>query len=119
MAGFVTPDVFHEIISTKKECIIDIEKKAFVAKSNPYALINIPYEDLVGFPEKFLKKDENYYLICRDGLGAYRAAFILKMAGYTAYAIKGGYEDCLIAVPPKDVEVKEHISHWRKTVCGK
>ena len=56
---------FKEIIDRKK--IIDIRSSLDYKKDNINGSINVPKALLMSSPEKYLMKDETYFLLCDKG----------------------------------------------------
>ena len=52
---------------------------------------NILYGELIVYPFKYLKKNENYLLICDYGLKSKKVSEILNKEGYNTYSLKGGF----------------------------
>jgi len=72
--------------------LIDIRTPAEFSSGHAKGAINIPYDLLIMYPETYLKKDGNYYLICSHGSLSHRASHILKSYGYQVNSIENGYE---------------------------
>ena len=53
--------------------------------------INIPYDLLMTYPERYLKKGQPYYLVCGHGSLSFRACAILQSYGYQVGSITDGY----------------------------
>lgn len=53
---------------------------------------NIPMNKLLGKPEKFLKKDQKYYIICQSGTRSFATYINLKLKKYKVVNISGGYQ---------------------------
>lgn len=54
--------------------------------------INIPLEQLLIKPEKYLSMIEKYFIYCQKGIQSRKLCQILKNQGYDVVNIKGGYE---------------------------
>lgn len=54
--------------------------------------INIPMEQLLIRPEKYLMKLEKYYIYCQKGIQSRKLCQILKNNGYNVINVTGGYE---------------------------
>ena len=54
--------------------------------------INIPIEQLLIKPEKYLSYTEKYYIYCQKGIQSRKLCQILKKQGYDVINIQGGYE---------------------------
>ncbi len=53
---------------------------------------NIPMEQLIVYPSKYLNKYERYYIYCQKGIQSRKLCQILKNSGYNVINITGGYE---------------------------
>jgi len=53
---------------------------------------NIPMEQLLINPSKYLNKYETYYIYCQKGIQSRKLCQILTNSGYNAINITGGYE---------------------------
>ena len=58
--------------------------------------INIPLEQLLIKPEKYLKKEIRYYIYCQKGIQSRKLCFILSNNGYNVINISGGYESWIL-----------------------
>lgn len=77
--------------SQKKILIIDIRSPYEFAEFHLPKAINIPYHSLVMYPEKYLKLNTTYFLICESGSESYRACIMLEPLGYRVVSVQGGY----------------------------
>ena len=57
---------------------------------------NIPLEQLLIKPEKYLSKYEKYYIYCRKGIQSRKLCQILTNNGYNVVNIIGGYESWIM-----------------------
>ena len=53
---------------------------------------NIPYNNWLLDPSKYLSKSEEYYIYCKHGKTAEGLCRILQSSGYNVHNIIGGYE---------------------------
>ena len=58
---------------------------------------NAPFNQLIISPDKYLKKEQNYYLYCSHGSKSLKACQILSRQGYHVFNILGGYEAWILA----------------------
>lgn len=58
---------------------------------------NIPFNQLIISPEKYLQKNKTYYIYCSKGTKSIKACQILARQGYLVYNILGGYEAWIMA----------------------
>lgn len=73
--------------------IIDIREAYEYAPFHLPTAVNIPYQSLVMYPERYLNRKDTYYLICQHGGESYRACLLLEPAGYKVISIAGGYSN--------------------------
>jgi len=71
--------------------LIDIRTTQEFAQYHLPNAINIPYDLLMTYHDNYLKKDQNYYLVCGHGSLSYRACAILQSYGYNVKSISDGY----------------------------
>lgn len=57
---------------------------------------NIESKKLLIEPEKYLNKNETYYIYCQHGITSQKLCQILKIKGYNTISINGGYEAWLL-----------------------
>jgi len=72
--------------------IIDIRS---IEKYNSKHILNaknIPMEQLLINPDRYLNRYETYYIYCQKGIQSRKLCQILKNNGYNAINITGGYE---------------------------
>lgn len=62
--------------------LIDIRDKSEYNLKHVNGSINIPYNDLLFNYQKYLNKNEYYFLICSNGVKSKRATNILSFYGY-------------------------------------
>ena len=58
--------------------------------------VNIPLEQLLIRPEKYLLKDEKYYIYCQKGIQSRKLCQILIKNGYNVINVSGGYESWIL-----------------------
>ena len=76
--------------------IIDIRNIQSYNNNHIPGSINVPYELLITYPEKYLKRDKKYYIYCQKGITSRKVVNILNHQGYNTVSIKGGYEEWII-----------------------
>ncbi len=72
--------------------IIDIRNKYELSSGKINGSKNIPMNKLMKSPEKYLNKEQTYYLICQSGARSTSTWLSLKIKGYKVKNISGGYE---------------------------
>ncbi len=51
---------------------------------------NIPMHDLINQPDKYIKKDKTYYIMCQSGARSSRTCNFLKKQGFDVINVSGG-----------------------------
>lgn len=72
--------------------IIDIRNEEKYNDNHILNARNIPYNKLISFPERYLTKNDVYYIYCQKGIRSMQVCNILTNKGYNAFNINGGYE---------------------------
>jgi len=83
------------VMDLKKLSNIDIIDIRSIEKyNNGYIMnaINIPAEQLLIRPDKYLIRHKKYYIYCQKGIQSRRICAILSNNGYTVVNVLGGYE---------------------------
>lgn len=73
--------------------IIDIRKNFMYNLGNIPSSRNIPKDFLLSFPDKYLNKDEMYYIYCTQGIESVKVCNQLSSLGYKVTNVLGGYHD--------------------------
>ena len=76
--------------------IIDIRSVERYNNNHIEGAINIPFDKLLMNPNKYLKKNETYYIYCQSGIQSRKMCLMLKNMGYKAININGGYETWML-----------------------
>ena len=58
--------------------------------------VNIPMEQLLIRPEKYLIKENKYYIYCQKGIQSRKLCNILANIGYNVTNVSGGYESWVL-----------------------
>lgn len=67
--------------------LIDIRPK-YEASINKYKnAVNIPYNELIFNHQKYLNKNQRYFIICSKGVQSKKAVNILSVYGYEVYNV--------------------------------
>ena len=70
-----------------------------IRDSNSYLIghldnsLNIPFNQLIINPQKYLNKENNYLLVCEYGFKSKKTAEILKRQGYKTFSLKNGIKN--------------------------
>jgi rhodanese-related sulfurtransferase len=70
--------------------LIDIREPAEYKSGHVPGAKNIPMQQLLNQPEKYLSKDTNYKIVCQSGGRSSRACDALSKAGYDVTNVAGG-----------------------------
>lgn len=73
-----------------KSNIIDVREKYECDRGMLKSTKNIPLNTLTNNPDKYLKKEETYYIICHTGARSASACKHLVKLGYKTINVKGG-----------------------------
>lgn len=76
--------------------IIDIRNIEKYNNNHIINAINIPMENLLIKPDKYLSKNEVYYIYCQKGIQSRKMCFILTNMGYNVINVSGGYESWVL-----------------------
>lgn len=77
--------------------IIDIRSAQSYNNNHIPNARNIPLEKLITEPDKYLNKNEQYYIYCQKGLSSENICSILSKLGYSVVNIEGGYESWILS----------------------
>ena len=58
--------------------------------------INIPLDQLLIKPEKYLMREKEYYIYCQKGIQSRKLCHILTNNGYNVVNVSGGYESWIL-----------------------
>lgn len=70
--------------------IIDIRDNNEYIKKHFNDSLNVPFNLLIIYPERYLDKKKKYLLVCSYGLKSKKTSEILNNNGYNTYSLKGG-----------------------------
>ena len=76
--------------------LIDIRSIESYNNNHIPTAINIPFEQLIIYPDKFLNKNTIYYIYCTRGMKSLKAIQILMKQGYQFVQVNGGYEEWVL-----------------------
>ena len=85
-----------EVLKKSNINIIDIRSVEKYNDNHIKGAINIPYILLLKEPEKYLNKNEEYYIYCQYGKNSIKVCNNLALKGYKVYNILEGYEGWLL-----------------------
>ncbi|MBH1941765.1 rhodanese-like domain-containing protein [Mobilitalea sibirica] len=70
--------------------LVDIREPYECASSRIKKARNIPMGQLLANPDKYLNKDQKYYIICQSGARSHSTTSALLKSGYDVVNVKGG-----------------------------
>ncbi len=80
-----------DILQIRKINMIDLRDNYMYLSGTIPGAKNAPINFLLMMPDKYLKKDEIYYLFCQYGKQSIKACRKLTELGYKVINIEGGY----------------------------
>lgn len=81
-----------ELKKLNNPSLIDIRSIEKYNNKHILNAVNIPLEQLLIRSEKYLLKDEKYYIYCQKGIQSRKLCQILINSGYNVVNVSGGYE---------------------------
>ena len=93
MPKIISPSQLSQLMGSSKQkpIVIDIRSPYEFSEFHIPGAVNIPYQSIVMYPEKFLTLNSTYFLICDSGSESYRACMMLEPLGYRVVSVQGGY----------------------------
>ena len=85
-----------ELLKLNTNNIIDIRNNYEYQLGHIKNAKSIPVNELLLSPEKYLKKEETYYLYCNSGFTSLNVVKKLNKLGYRTVNIIGGYHNYLL-----------------------
>lgn len=82
----------EDLLKLPNPNIIDIRPGQKYNDNHIPGAINIRFATLMNVPERYLNKNETYYIYCQVGMTSLHASQVLRVKGYKVISIKGGYE---------------------------
>jgi len=83
----------EELLTYNNPIIIDIRSNQSYNNNHIDGAINIPYQELIINPSKYLNRNTKYFIYCQKGITSVKACNILYNQGYNVINIIGGYEE--------------------------
>lgn len=77
--------------------IIDIRTRESYNNKHIKDAVNLMVNELIVNPEKYLNRDQTYYIYCQHGNTSKKLCQILNNRGYKAVNIIGGYEAWILS----------------------
>jgi rhodanese-related sulfurtransferase len=85
-----------ELLRLKNSNIIDIRSSSRYNLDHIMGAINIPFEQLLLYPDHYLNKYDTYYIYCEKGLQSQNICGILNNMGFRTISVMGGYSSYLL-----------------------
>ena len=85
-----------ELKKLNNPSLIDIRSIEKYNNKHILNAVNIPLEQLLIRPEKYLLKDKKYYIYCQKGIQSRKLCQILINNGYNVVNVTGGYESWIL-----------------------
>ena len=94
MGGYVNSISIFDFnkLKDKNTNIIDIRSIEKFNSNHIDGAKNIPINKLILNPDKYLLKQDIYYIYCQKGIQSRKICLILQTKGYNVINIEGGYE---------------------------
>lgn len=92
MINSISISEFLRLINSSSINIIDVRGIESYNNGHISGAHNIPFNQLIIEPTKYLSKNQSYYLYCQKGSKSKKACQILSKMGYKVINISGGYE---------------------------
>lgn len=77
--------------------IIDIRSNQKYNDNHILNAKNIPYEELILYPDKYINKYLQYFIYCQKGIKSKNLCRYLRNIGYNVININGGYEAWILS----------------------
>ncbi len=90
---FITID---DILKLNNPNIIDIRSIQKFNDNHIPGSLNINADLLLSNPEKYLHKNQTYYIYCQYGVTSRKVVQILRIKGYSVFSIVGGFESWIL-----------------------
>ena len=90
----ITIDDFMKLVNPN---VIDVRIPQKYNDNHIPGAININANSLLNNPEKYLNPNLTYYIYCQKGTSSKTLAQVLRVKGYKAFNIIGGYEAWILS----------------------
>lgn len=80
----------NEIKNLDKKMVIDVRTKQEYSMNKVSGVRNVEMSSLLKAPEKYLNKEETYYIMCASGMRSKKTTKQLMKMGYEVVNLKGG-----------------------------
>ena len=77
--------------------IIDVRSTEKYNNNHILNAHNIPFDKLLVYPDKYLNRNQKYYLYCQKGLKTKQLCKILNDKGFHTVHVIGGYEAWILS----------------------
>ena len=86
-----------EFNNIKNKRVIDIRSIEKYNSNHIEGSINITADKLLYNPEKYLNRNDIYYIYCQRGIQSKKICIVLQNKGYNVINIEGGYESWVMS----------------------
>ncbi len=86
-----------DLIEGNFSSIIDMRSIEKYNNNHIPGSINVPKLLLIQNPEKYMNKNQTYYLYCQNGQASYKVSEALNKKGYRIINVLGGYEAWILS----------------------
>lgn len=86
----------NELLNIDEANIIDIRTREKYNDNHIPGAINIPYNELINNPSKYINRNNIYYIYCQRGISSLKCTEMLLFQGYKVVNIIGGYESYIL-----------------------
>lgn len=87
----ISIDDFKRLMEKRKINLIDIRSSSRYREGSIEGAVNIPADQLINAPSKYLNLFEEYYLFCEHGYTSRRVVSFLNKLGYHVFNLEGGF----------------------------
>ncbi|MBQ3435998.1 MAG: rhodanese-like domain-containing protein [Bacilli bacterium] len=87
----ISIDILKRLMEKEELHLIDIRSSSQYGKGSIEGAVNIPADQLINAPSKYLNLFEEYYFFCEHGYTSRRVVSFLNKLGYHVFNIEGGF----------------------------
>lgn len=86
----------NDLLNLNHPNIIDIRSVEKYNGNHIPGSININSNLLLSNPDKYLNRNQTYYIYCQKGMTSRTIVRLLRVKGYNVFSVAGGYEAWLL-----------------------
>ena len=72
--------------------IIDIREKSLYEIDHLFNSVNIPMDNLLNNPSKYINKKDTYFIYCSSGIRSKKTCELLRLLGYNVINVIDGFD---------------------------